>query len=183
MDNAQKAIIIGVSVFITIAIITAVIVITSIGTDTMNSGNQRLEGVSASVASQLLASYDVKEITGANVISSIKKFYDKENFLLCVDDFGMATLNQKYYSTLKKIGSTKLEPSMSNVIDGHDLFVASELKSYACVVLASNAVLSNNTPNISNLSSNIKSTDKYMAYIIYREGTDTMLGIYFKKIS
>ena len=43
MDNAQKAIMIGVGLFITIIVIAAVMLITGIGQDLLNSGTQQLD--------------------------------------------------------------------------------------------------------------------------------------------
>ena len=68
MENSTKAIMIGVALFITISVVSAVMLITGIGTDAMNSSNQQLAGVASNVASQLLADYDVKEMTGASRI-------------------------------------------------------------------------------------------------------------------
>lgn len=154
MDNAQKAIIIGVGLFITIALISAVMLITGIGTDMMNNSNNQLKGVSASVSSQILADYDDKVMTGANVIATIKKFYDKENFLLLVDG--------KSYSTLKvdNIGDSKLNENSK-------------------IYEFSGKVSQQEEPDITGLS--IKSTDNYHSYAIYQKDTDTILGIYFTK--
>ena len=183
MDNAQKAIMIGVALLITISVIAAVMLVTGIGTDMMNSSNQRLEGVSSNIASQLLADYDVKEMTGASVIASVKKFYDKKNFLLCVDTSkgGCLSSNQNYYSTLAPIGDIMLEPSSDGIDYDHGWFSVDRLANYHMFIFS--GTLQDNTPNITGLSSKIGATDKYMSYIIYQVGTDTILGIYFKKIS
>ena len=45
MDNAQKAIMIGVGLFITIIVIAAVMLITGMGQDILNSGTQQLGNV------------------------------------------------------------------------------------------------------------------------------------------
>ena len=116
MDNAQKAIIVGVSLFITITLISVVVLITGIGNDAMRSSNKQLEGVSNNIASQLLADYDGTTITGASVIAAIKNFYDKPNFILAVDNSTVGTNGSAYnqngwYSTKKKNGSAKLEAS------------------------------------------------------------------------
>ena len=67
MDNAQKAIMIGVGLFITIIVIAAVMLITGIGQDLLNSGTQQLGGISESLRTQIIDQYDGKKITGAQV--------------------------------------------------------------------------------------------------------------------
>ena len=183
MDNAQKAIMIGVSVFIVIMLITAAVVITNIGNETMSNNNKQLEGVSKNVASQLLSDYSTQEMSGTNVIASVKKFYEKENFLLCVDSHnGICNATyQKFYSTLIPSGSIMLEPSYDGENYVATWFRTADAKTYPMFIFE--GTLQNNTPDITNLSSKIKSTDTYMSYIIYQSGTDTILGIYFKKIS
>lgn len=70
MDNAQKAIMIGVGLFITIIVIAAVMLITGIGQDLLNSGTQQLSGISESLRTQIIDQYDGKVMTGAQVRSA-----------------------------------------------------------------------------------------------------------------
>lgn len=70
MDNAQKAIMIGVGLFITIIVIAAVMLITGIGQDLLNSGTQQLGGISESLRTQIIDQYDGKIMTGAQVKSA-----------------------------------------------------------------------------------------------------------------
>ena len=58
MDNAQKAIMIGVGLFITIIVIAAVMLITGIGQDLLNSGTNQLSSVSDTMQMSTLNSYD-----------------------------------------------------------------------------------------------------------------------------
>lgn len=153
MENTTKAIMIGVALFIVIGLVTAVVLVTTIGTDTMRNQDKNLQGVSESVATQIIDNYNNRDITGANVISAIKKFYNKDNFLLVVD--GNA------YST-KKISSG----SVINVNRTKATF---------------NGTLIDNTPDISNLTSVVTAQAKYHSYIIYNNNEDVVLGIYFKK--
>ncbi len=156
MDSAQKAIAIGVGLLITISLISAVLIITNIGTDTMRSSNEQLSGVSASVSSQLLADYDYKTMTGASVIATIKKFYNKPNFLLIVKDVN------RNYATLKVTnwGHSQIDNTVYK-FDG--------------------TVEMNNNPSISSLSNEIVTNENYRSYIIYQKQSDAILGLYFKK--
>ena len=60
MDNAQKAIMIGVGLFITIIVIAAVMLITGIGQDLLNSGTTQISGLSATMQQSLYDQYDNK---------------------------------------------------------------------------------------------------------------------------
>lgn len=67
MDNAQKAIMIGVGLFITIIVIAAVMLITGVGQDLLNSGTQQLNGISDSLRQQVTDQYDEKIMTQSQV--------------------------------------------------------------------------------------------------------------------
>ena len=78
MDNAQKAIMIGVGLFITIIIIAAVMLITGMGQDMLSSGTKQITEISDNLSKQLYNDYDGKEgILGSEVISVIKTNYNK----------------------------------------------------------------------------------------------------------
>ncbi len=85
MDNAQKAIMIGVGLFITIIIIAAVMLITGMGQDLLNSGTQQLSGMSSQLQQQLTDSYDNVTMTGAQVLSAVKNYYNNTNLAVYVD--------------------------------------------------------------------------------------------------
>lgn len=157
MENTTKAIMIGVALFIVIGLITAVVLITTIGTDTMRNQDKNLQGVSESVATQIIDNYNNRDITGANVISAIKKFYNKENFLLVVNNNG----TEYTYSTKKTSSGSSV-----NINGTKATF---------------NGSLVDNEPNISNLTNSIKAQAKYHSYIIYDNSGDVVLGVYFKK--
>lgn len=72
MDNAQKAIMIGVGLFITIIVIAAVMLITGIGQDMLNSGTQQLSGISESLRIQITDQYHGKVMTATQVRTAVK---------------------------------------------------------------------------------------------------------------
>lgn len=86
MDNAQKAIMIGVGLFITIILITAVMAITGIGTSLLDSGQSQLAGLSSTLTSQLTASFDEKTMTGAQVYAYCQQYYDSMDLVVCVNN-------------------------------------------------------------------------------------------------
>lgn len=84
MDNAQKAIMIGVGLFITIIIIAAVMLITGIGQDLLNQGTEKAGSVSSQLSQQETAMYDNTTITGAQVLSAVKKYYNDNTLAVYV---------------------------------------------------------------------------------------------------
>ena len=79
MDNAQKAIMIGVGLFITIIVIAAVMLITGMGQDLLNSGVDEVNNISSSLKAQLTADYDGNtNLRGSQVIAAVKKYYTNE---------------------------------------------------------------------------------------------------------
>ena len=157
MENTTKAIMIGVALFIVIGLVTAVVLVTTIGTDTMRNQDKNLQGVSESVATQIIDNYNNRDITGANVISAIKKFYNKENFLLVVNNDG----TEYMYSTKKTSRGSNVDFNGTKA--------------------TFNGSLEDNEPNISNLTNSIKAQTKYHSYISYDNSGDVVLGVYFKK--
>ena len=79
MDNAQKAIMIGVGLFITIIIISAVLLITNLGTGLINNAQSQLSNISAAVQSQITSSYDGKTMTGNDVISAVQQYQNSND--------------------------------------------------------------------------------------------------------
>ena len=73
MDNAQKAIMIGVGLFITIIVIAAVMLITGIGQDMLNTGTNQLSGISEELNSSTFATYQDKTYnTGSLAFTAAK---------------------------------------------------------------------------------------------------------------
>lgn len=86
MDNAQKAIMIGVGLFITIIVIAAVMAITGIGTDLLNQGQSQLGGLSAQISQQLTAEYDDVQMSGAQVLAAVNKYYNDPQMVVGVNN-------------------------------------------------------------------------------------------------
>lgn len=84
MENAQKAIMIGVGLFITIIVIAAVMLITGLGQDMLTKGTDQTNAISSSLQDQITSDYDGSTITGSQVGAAIKRFYTTENLGLAV---------------------------------------------------------------------------------------------------
>ena len=84
MDNAQKAIMIGVGLFITIIIIAAVMLITGMGQNLLNKGQAQVSGISESLMNDLVAQYDGKTMSGAQVRTAAVQLVNREDATITV---------------------------------------------------------------------------------------------------
>lgn len=103
MDNAQKAIMIGVGLFITIIIIAAVMLITGMGQDLINNSQNQVSNISTSLQAQLTADFDGSVVTGAKVEAAIKRYYTDEAMALIVVNKG--TNATKNYGKITETGA------------------------------------------------------------------------------
>lgn len=84
MDNAQKAIMIGVGLFITIIIISAVLLITNIGTDLIGNARNQMSAISKSLQNQVTAAFDGKTVTGAEVIAACQQYENSDSISVMI---------------------------------------------------------------------------------------------------
>lgn len=94
MDNAQKAIMIGVGLFITIIIIAAVMLITGMGQNLLNKGTEQVQGISESLMNDLVAQYDGKKMSGAQVRTAGVQLLNKNDSTISVYIGGDAASNK-----------------------------------------------------------------------------------------
>ena len=78
MENAQKAIMIGVGLFITIIIIAAVMLITGMGQNLLNQGQSQVEGISEGLMNELTAQYDGKKMSGSQVRTAAVQLLNRD---------------------------------------------------------------------------------------------------------
>lgn len=79
MDNAQKAIMIGVGLFITIIIIAAVMLITGMGQNLLNQGQSQVSGISESLMNDLYEQYNGKIMTGSQVRTAAIQLLNRDS--------------------------------------------------------------------------------------------------------
>jgi xanthine/uracil/vitamin C permease (AzgA family) len=161
MDNAQKAIMIGVGLFITIIIISAVMLITSAGQDLITSSTDQLGNISSSLQSQLTSNYDETILNGSQVIAAIKSNNTTSGMILAVyngtsvKEYGTAIPSENVDFTSQtstvSIKATQTNSSKESV-----------------------GLLSNSTDS----SHYVASTAKYTAHLI--KISDAVVGIYFR---
>ena len=163
MDNAQKAIMIGVGLFITIIIIAAVMLITGAGQDLMNEGMNQLSGISANLQAQLTQDYDGKVMNGSDVIAAVKSKYKTDGLIVAVNN-GTGTTNYGTYTYTGNITSTNGKYEVAD----------NTSKDYTPAKIG---LLSNKNEK----TSYVNPTVKYTADLIYLAGTDAVVGIYFHK--
>ena len=160
MDNAQKAIMIGVGLFITILIIAAVMVITTSGIDFINRGGDAISAMSDSIQKMLLDKYDDVTVTGAEVISAVK-LYSEYDMAIEVKP----TTNAQYLEFGKYRGNGTLE-------------LESLLKYDSENVQSKTSVLSDS----SNTINYVPASANFKAELIKSTSGDTVLGLRFTRI-
>ena len=84
MENAQKAIMIGVGLFITIIIIAAVMLITGMGQNLLNKGQTQVSGISESLMNDLTQQYNGKTFSGTQVRTAAVQLINRDESGLTV---------------------------------------------------------------------------------------------------
>ena len=166
MDNAQKAIMIGVGLFITIIVIAAVMLITGMGQDMLTSGQQQVSNISSSLQAQITSDFDGTTVTGAQVISAVKRYYTDETMVIMVK----ATSSGTAYN----YGKVQA--------DGFDnaKYTATGTKAYASGSAATKIGKLTDTSS-GNSAYYVPNSAKYNANVIRISGTDTVVGIIFER--
>ncbi len=122
MDNAQKAIMIGVGLFITIIIISAVLLITNIGTDLINNSRDQLSSISKALQSQVTSAYDGKIMNGSEVISACTLYENSEMSIIVYVDANNVAYTGKYMLTVNDIDNISTDgPVPGGVLYDGDL--------------------------------------------------------------
>lgn len=121
MDNAQKAIMIGVGLFITIIIIAAVMLITGMGQNLLNKGQAQVSGISESLMNDLVAQYDGKRMSGAQVRTAAVQLVNRDDATITVtigdESYTKETddVTNAVNSKIKELGTTsQFEGSVRN---------------------------------------------------------------------
>lgn len=170
MDNAQKAIMIGVGLFITIIIIAAVMLITGMGQELMNSGTKKLSQVSSTLQDQMTREYDNVQVTGAQVLSAIQKYYSDPELVVAVNnvkgggnsDVVWVTPNMADSLTRFDINGNNRVPTTKGIKEN------TSQPAYGSFTNAAGAA-----------KDRVVTTGQYQAYLIDLNGS--VLGVYFKR--
>lgn len=172
MDNAQKAIMIGVGLFITIIIISAVLLITNLGTGLINNAQGQLSNISSAVQSQITSSYDGKTMTGNDVISAVQQYQNSNDISVRI-----------VVSESKQFQTGKYEVSLASG-KAADYQVA-KAGGVGCnptdTDTGSYVELGNDKDSLSTIqgAQGVSGTQTYYAYVMKDASSETVMGILF----
>lgn len=113
MDNAQKAIMIGVGLFITIIIIAAVMLITGMGQNLLNKGQAQVSGISESLMNDLTQQYDGKNFSGSQVRSAAVQLINR-------DEAGITVQIIEGSDTKSYVSGTAKTSDINSALSGKD---------------------------------------------------------------
>jgi len=161
MDNAQRAIMIGVGIFITLLIIAAVMAIVNLGVGFINKGTDRAESLRDSIVNSLYDEYDGKTVSGARVVTACKMYSTEDNMVLEVQP---------------TVGGTYLELGKAK---GNGTAVLDKQLTYA----SDESQLSYNTlEDSTNPDTYVPTSARYRAELIKTSAGDVVLGIIFTRV-
>lgn len=171
MDNAQKAIMIGVGLFITIIIISAVLLITNLGTGLINNAQSQLSNISVAVQSQITSSYDGKTMTGNDVISAVQLYQNSNDVSVRI-----VVADDKQFQTGKY--AVALTETSSNA------YAAPKAGGVQITYSGDNAyseLTSTTKDSLSEMQATggVSGTQTYYAYTMVDKDSDTVMGILF----
>ena len=86
MENTTKAILIGVGLFITIALISAVLVIMNVGNNMINDSQNELQSISDTLKSEMTDNFDGKIVQGAEVLAFMKKHHSSQEVSVALNN-------------------------------------------------------------------------------------------------
>ena len=170
MDNAQKAIMIGVGLFITIIIISAVLLIVNLGTGLVDDATSELGTMSTSLQNQILQSYDNKILSGVQVRSAIQQ---------CMTATDMTVVLMKNETTIAATVGAKKLPSVD--LDAEDKFYLVTADNYTDKGGTLHKTSMSDFNDISKVGSGvyINTSKNYKSYVLKVTNTDTIVGIVF----
>lgn len=195
MDNAQKAIIIGVGLFITIIVIAAVMLITGIGQDLLNGGQKQLGGVTSNINDEdyKFYEYNNKEMSGRRVLAAIKKFKEDPAVQLIgiqnYNDSNLYTTSSApymFWATNKAIYYNYSYWKCYNRNGEEKNFNGMDVDS--CVYMRCSRVADTSATSIDSLSNRsdgvhyINPSKKYKSVVI-KDKDEKVIGVYFFLIS
>ena len=171
MDNAQKAIMIGVGLFITIIIISAVLLITTTGTNLINNAQSQVSGISSALQQQVTSSYDGKQMTGNDVISAVQLYQNSNDISVRI-----VVTKDKQFQTGKyavKLMDTSAASYQSAVAGGKKVTYTGNT-SYAELKTSDKSSLS----AIQGVGG-VSGTQTYYSYVMRDDASDQVIGVLF----
>lgn len=175
MESAQKAIMIGVGLFITIIIIAAVMTITGIGQDLLNQGQSQLSGISGQLQSQLQSQYDQVTMSGTLVKAAVNKYYNDPTVVVALYNTKDTFTNPSYVAAAELGNGSSIIPPAQGITSAS---ISGFTVEDAVVDEIENKVALSDLSNKTN-ANYIQPTGQYRSVLIRRDDTAAVLGIAF----
>lgn len=175
MDNAQKAIMIGVGLFITIIIISAVLLITNLGTGLINNAQGQMSNISTAVQNQITGSYDGKIMTGSDVISAVQLYQNSNDISIRIAVSGASEGQFQTGKYAVKLENTTIKDNYDSAKAGGVLCTYTEGTSYKELTTSTKDSLS----KIQATGTGVSSTQTYYSYVLKDKDSETVVGILF----
>lgn len=160
MDNAQKAIMIGVGLFVTILVIAAVMLIVNAALDMLDGASENISNLSASLQEQLTRDYDDVTVTGAKVKAAIDMYCTDQDMILEVQAVSGGTILE--LGKVRGNGTTSIDKPLN--------YDSSNVQTKV-------SALSDST----NSETYVPSTARYHAQLVRSSSGDAVLGILFTR--
>ncbi|MEG2955431.1 MAG: hypothetical protein RR922_01165 [Clostridia bacterium] len=183
MENTTKAILIGVGLFITIALISAVLVIMGVGNNLIKGSSSDLNGIADTLKKELTSSFDDKVVTGAEVKSTMSQ-YEKSTKLTVYLDNDESNTTVKFNATKPTKGGMQGQVGYKNLSGASKQGNAAEytVKSYTGAPnLTSDLRIKTNWLSDSSSGLYVQPQSTYQANLCYSNGE--LVGIVFKKLA
>jgi len=179
MDNGQKAIMIGVSLFITIIIISAVLLIVNLGTGLTDDAAKEIGTMSTSLQKQIREKYNDRVISGTEARGVVQQYLNSKEVTVVIGKksnsgsiVGPATVGAKKLYCIAYYGFRKVDNYFVISLDEYENPSGNDNSHFTSMSVFD---------NISNASRGtyIDTSKKYKACLLKLEGTDVIVGIVF----
>lgn len=175
MDNAQKAIMIGVGLFITIIIISAVLLITNLGTGLINNAQGQLSNISTALQQQVTSSYDGKTMTGNDVIAAVQQYQNSDSLSIRI------AVSEKAEGQFQT-GKYEVALLSGTVKDNYDKAKAGGVQcTYPTGKNAYVELTDTTKDSLADIQAvgGVSGTQTYYSYVMKDKDSDTVMGILF----
>lgn len=161
MDNAQKAIMIGVGLFITIIIISAVLLVVNLGTGLMNDATSELGSISGVLRSQILDNYDGRTKTGSEMLAAVRQYAESDSVAMIITHPGSGNAASTVYNV--GAGVITLPTDVTSA-------------SYKAGGITGGSIATGTTFNYSQMADKIPSQKYYQTAVVY-DAEGNVIGI------
>lgn len=178
MDNAQKAIMIGVGLFITIIIISAVLLITNIGTDLINNARTQMSGISKALQNQVTSAFDGKTVTGSEVIAACQQYENSDQISVMIYTTATNIFRTGKYAANLATDKNTFESLKGGAVAG-GVYVTFGEGNNAYVELTSATKTGLATIQSTSSGVGVSGTQTYYSYVMKDKDSDTVMGVLF----